>query len=198
MSDFEPAFRRTLKFEGVTLEKVAGDSGGLTFCGIARASNPAFPGWTEIDNFLKTLSIKEAAAICVKDTALMSMVKDIYRKKYWDGPGYGKIEDQDLANQVYDAGVNFGTTKFSDGPNPGTSRANKGLQGVLGLMADGMLDERTFEACNHPEPPLTVNGIVDLFLTWRRHYYQTIVAEKPQMEKFLKGWLNRCVKTSEA
>ena len=46
MAQFEPAFEQMMQDEGgYVLHEVPGDTGGMTYAGIARNKNPQWPGW---------------------------------------------------------------------------------------------------------------------------------------------------------
>lgn len=188
MADFQTAFQRTLRFEGLMLELVPGDSGGLTFCGIARNPQPGWPGWAIVDAYFKEFpGFKQVEQACLHDEDLMALMQQFYRVQEWDRHRLGDLVDQELANQVYDAEVNIGDV-----------RAIRALQGCLAIKADGLVGPVTLAACNQPEPPMTTELLVQQYLHWRKNYYTSLVLEKPQLKKFLPDWLGRCVLSTEA
>ena len=72
MAQFEPAFEDMLKDEGgYQLTTLAGDTGGMTYAGIARNPNPNWEGWTLVDR-------KEFGG------DLTSMVRRFYKSNFWD------------------------------------------------------------------------------------------------------------------
>lgn len=178
MAMFDPAFKRTLKFEGVTLEKIEGDSGGLTFCGISRHSFPGWSGWAVIDNYISiTPDIHAASNFATHDSGLIALAEQFYKASIWNQNKLDMLDNQELANQIYDAVVNCG------------QKAVKALQGLLVVGVDGIMGQKTADACNHYPAP---DDLIDRFINWRKNYYQLIVQAHPADEKFLKGWLNRC------
>lgn len=181
MSIFDPAFQRTMRFEGVTLENVSGDPGGLTFCGIARNPHPEWSGWAIIDDYLNTSpDFPTAKHLAVNDQSLMGLVEQFYKNSIWNSNNLGQLSTQELSTQVYDAIVNCG------------QRPVKWLQVLVGSTADGALGPQTVDACNRFQ---NQDNLIEDFLAMRRNYYKEIVAAKPEMGKFLDGWLNRCVRT---
>ena len=109
MATFDDPFNRTLKFEGVTLEEVVGDPGGLTFCGISRNFQGQWPGWAVIDQYMKiTPDIHAAKNFAVADTSLMALVEQFYKMSIWNANSLGDFVSQELSAQVYDAIVNLG------------------------------------------------------------------------------------------
>lgn len=177
MSDFSAPFSRTMKFEGMTLEDVEGDSGGLTYCGISRNNFPNWPGWAVIDEYIKEGgTLRAAKALALADQGLWGWVKDFYKTEIWDKNLLGQLTGQELATQVYDAVVNLGQT------------AIKGLQTVLAITDDGIMGPMTIQAANSRD-------VVDQFINWRKNRYQSIVERNPGDAKFLTGWLSRCVRS---
>ena len=50
MAQFEPAFEQMIRDEGgYVLHEVPGDTGGMTYAGIARNKNPQWNGWALVD-----------------------------------------------------------------------------------------------------------------------------------------------------
>lgn len=183
MSSFDPAFQRTMNFEGITLENVPGDPGGLTFCGIARNPQPNWNGWPIIDQYLNEgPDFKTALEKSIKNKALMTLVEQFYKTSIWDANNLGQLTTQELSNQVYDAVVNIGP------------RVVKWLQVLVKATPDGILGHLTVDACNRANQDDTIND----FLIWRKNYYNTLVVEKPEMGKFLNGWLKRCTRSDES
>lgn len=179
MADFQPAFDRTMKFEGITLEDVPGDSGGLTFCGIDMKSDSNWPGWAIIDEYMKPPNtFRQARTLAIADQNLWQLVKGFYFNEVWTKNRLGDFQSQELANQVYDAVVNLGGS------------AIRGLQRVLGVVDDGEIGPMTIQAAN-------AKDVVDQYLQWRRNRYEAIVATNPNDSKFLQGWLNRCIRSDQ-
>ncbi len=162
MADFLPAFERAILAEGgYQLHHVAGDTGGLTYAGIARAKNPQWPGWAWIDR---------------GETPPSQLVRDFYRAGWWEPIQGDQIHDQDVAYTVY----SFAT-------NAGLKTAIRLLQVVVGATPDGAMGPKTLEALNAMEPRL----FMALYALARIARYRDIVARDRSQGKFLLGWINR-------
>ncbi|WIC41455.1 hypothetical protein MA9V1_191 [Chryseobacterium phage MA9V-1] len=138
MANFLIAYKKTGGFEG-GWNHIKGDTGGETYCGIARNYWPKWAGWAIIDSKkpIKTGTI-------FKDNAkLEDLVHAFYKTNFWDVVGGDDIEDQTIANTLYDFGV-----------NAGTSRSVKQIQGALGLAQTGKVDKALVEAINNPSKNL--------------------------------------------
>lgn len=104
MADFLKAFSRTEKNEGKSVwTKISGDSGGETWSGISRNANPSWPGWKILD---KIENKKNGQVISTPE--LEKLKEELYRNNYWNPIWGDKIKNQDVANDLYDTGVNMG------------------------------------------------------------------------------------------
>lgn len=166
MADFLPAFERAIVAEGgYQLHQVAGDTGGLTYAGIARAKNPKWQGWVYID---------------CGETPPSQLVRDFYRAGWWDPIQGDQIRDQDVAYTVY----SFATNSSAYG-TPRT--AIRLLQVIVGATPDGVMGPVSLEALNAMEPRL----FLALFSLARIARYRDIVTRDRSQGKFLLGWINR-------
>ncbi len=162
MADFLPAFERALLAEGgYKLHQVAGDTGGLTYAGIARNPNPGWPGWAWIDR---------------SETPPSQLVRDFYRVGWWQPIQGDQIRDQSVAESIY----SFGT-------NAGLKTAVRLVQAVVGATPDGSMGTQTLEALNAMEPRL----FLALYALARIARYRDIVSRDRTQQKFLLGWINR-------
>lgn len=162
MAEFLPAFERAILAEGgYKLHQVAGDTGGLTYAGIARAKNPQWPGWAWIDR---------------SETPPSQLVRDFYRTGWWEPIRGDEIRDQSVAESIY----SFGT-------NAGLKTAVRLVQVVVGATPDGSMGAKTLEALNAMEPRL----FLALYALARIARYRDIVTRDRTQQKFLLGWINR-------
>lgn len=167
MADFALAAAETLKHEGgyfynhTTGEVV---NMGITLAtlrslGILHTSGP--PLQSDI-YFVKSLAEDEA--------------KDIYHQQYWEPLHLDQINSQEVANKVFDIGVNMGVVS-----------AARFLQNACGVTADGIVGPLTIDRANSHNPD-------DLLVEIRAkaaERYQQIASANPAMAGNLPGWLNR-------
>ena len=106
MANFDIAYKRTCKFEGGWVNDDA-DSGKETYKGISRVVNPNWSGWKIVDSYKKKSNFPKNLD---SDTKLQSLVKELYKTNYWDKVWGDKINNQKVANDLYDTGVNMGVT----------------------------------------------------------------------------------------
>lgn len=176
MAKFEIAEAETGRFEGLYANNPA-DRGGETYAGIARKFWPNWSGWKQIDH-IKATHGKSAPVInkfAKADHLLHKNISAFYKANFWDVNSLDKFEDQQIANSVYDFGVNAGTKK-----------AAKVLQQVLGIEQDGVIGPKTIGIINAYKFRQTHFSYNEL----RRQYYLKL-AQNPTQHQFLKSWLSR-------
>lgn len=145
------------------------DAGGVTVYGITRRNHPDLIIWKSLDD-IPTVREKKAYRANEEE---MEEVKMTYYRKYYRKLQCDYFNDDCLALQLFDMGV-----------NAGTSTAAKLLQEVLGITKDGICGEQTITTAN------LKRNVTEAYKEKRREYYKSI-ARKGNNRKFLKGWLNR-------
>jgi lysozyme family protein len=173
MSTFELAIPVILKHEGGWVNNPA-DPGGETNFGISmlmvkrEGMTPAQLGIPDFNPGSMKLMKVEAA-------------KDIYRKLFWDKPGYDRINDQLVATKIFDCAVNCG-------PGRAHKMAQKAANRLgAGLGVDGNLGPLSIAAINACDPAQFLQAMAAEMLL----YYQGIVAKNPSLGVFLKNWTHR-------
>ena len=175
MAKFEIAEKITGRNEGGYANNKA-DKGGETYAGIARNHWPKWEGWVRIDLIKKTFgnTAKAINANASADPYLNSLISQFYKKNFWDVNKLDLVYDQQVANTVYDFGV-----------NSGTGRAAKFLQEIVGVNADGAIGNITLAAVNK----MPAYEVVTAYNKRREAFYRSIA--KGSQAQFLKSWLSR-------
>ena len=173
----EAIISKTLETEGGYVNDPS-DSGGETYCGIARNSNPKWEGWKIVDAH-KPLKWNQK----IQDSILERLVIEIYDTKYYQPIKADKIDSDMIRTHLYDMGVNAGT-------GAAVKILQKAINKVYGISiaTDGAIGNITLTYTNNKAK---LNELVNEFINQRRLYYQDLVKRKPTNQKFLKGWLNR-------
>ena len=112
MANF-PIFYPTLQHEesgylSAAMAASINDSGGETYCGIARNKNPNSAIWPIIDEYKRVHGVPKWKSI-IPDERLNQMVKDLTKTKYWDVLRLDQVKNQSIANYMADFGFNSGT-----------------------------------------------------------------------------------------
>lgn len=168
---------KTLETEGYYVNDPS-DSGGETYCGIARNSNPNWQGWKIVDKH-KPLKWNQK----IQDSELERLVIEIYDSKYYQSIKADKIDSDMIRVHLYDMGVNAGT-------GAAVKLLQKAINKVYGvtIAVDGAIGNITLTYTNNKAK---LNELVNEFINQRRIYYHNLVNIKPSNRKFLQSWLNR-------
>jgi len=167
MAKFEPAISQTLKHEG-GLENDKFDTGGITAFGISLVF------------YKKNVKVDATAEDIRHLTA--DEATSIYKKFFWDRNRYEEIENQKLANRVFDLSVNIGPTMA----NSLLQKAVNFLKPSLHLVVDGSLGVKTLAAINE----LSADALYQALINKAESYYEAI-ASHGENHRFLFGWLSR-------
>jgi len=171
MSSFDFALPVILAHEGGWSDNPR-DPGGATKYGIslrflrAQGIDLDMDGDVDADD-VRALSPQHAAAL--------------YRARFWDAEGYGRIVDQQVATKVCDMSVNMGPR-----------RAHRLCQRALNecgerLEVDGVLGPDTVDAVNRTE----ARELLLELCAEQTAYYTTLAEVKPALAVFLVGWTRR-------
>lgn len=173
----EAIISKTLETEGGYVNDPS-DSGGETYCGIARNSNPNWQGWKIVDKH-KPLKWNQK----IQDSALEQLVIEIYDSKYYQPIKADRIDSDMIRTHLYDMGVNAGT-------GAAVKLLQKAINKVYGvtIATDGAIGNITLTYTNNKAK---LNELVNDFINQRKEYYRNLVTVKPSNKKFLQGWLNR-------
>jgi lysozyme family protein len=169
MADFKPAFAFVLQHEDSTRSgKVTVDAGGRTRFGIAEKFHSDLP-----EEFF-TGPAEDALAEAAK----------IEEREYWDAMRLAEVENQNVANKLFDMGVNMGARQAAFY----AQRAANVLVAVDARVAeDGVIGPRTLAAINAAGPM----AYYQLLCQFSAAFYRHVAAVNPAQAVNLAGWLKR-------
>lgn len=155
------------------------DPGGETYFGITRRDHPDWAGWELIDSAKREDGFPHSLS---RIDALGSMVRRLYRDKYWI-PARCEEFPEPVGEILFDIAV-----------NSGRNRAWKFLQGTLNALdervkIDGVVGPKTLEAVSKLDP----EGLGDALQSCRFGYYMGLIAARKVNEKFEGGWVARAL-----
>ncbi|MBI5267104.1 MAG: hypothetical protein HY851_07720 [candidate division Zixibacteria bacterium] len=185
MAQFEPAYRRTLDFEGRYANN-PNDRGGETYKGIARKYHPEWSGWALIDAHK---SASDFPALLDSDQAIQALVAQCYLTEYWDRIMGDAISDQLIANEVFDSAVNGGVRS-----------AVEILQKALNLFVpvesqirvDGAMGPETLKSLNKQiGRQVGRQAVLSAMLVYRGLRYIEILNRDHAQREFAVGWFSR-------
>lgn len=177
MADFEPAIENTLSLEDPQHSgKVTEDAGGRTRFGIAEKFHPDLPA--------EFFSAGKDEALAVAESFL--------EHRYWDKAGLAQIEDQAVANKLFDMAVNMGlhqaATYAQRAANAAVQISGAQPPGAASrLDEDGMLGAKTIAAVNS----LDAAKYLELLREFSAAHYRHIAGVNPAQSPNLGAWLRR-------
>jgi lysozyme family protein len=160
-SDFPSDLNFVLQWEG-GLSDDPHDPGGRTNRGITQATYDSFRN-------LLALSLRDVADITNDE------VQSIYQEDYW-APAECDALVAELDLLQFDTSVNMGVR-----------RALRFLQGAAGVTVDGYWGTQTQNAVEASDYTSLVTAYADA----RERYYRKLVQLRPDLSRYLTGWLNR-------
>jgi len=172
MADFNKAFEITMKAEGGYVND-PDDPGGETYKGIARSRNPKWQGWVNVDILKNKRNFPENLG---KDNDLQEKVKALYEANYWDKIQGDMIEDQDIAESIFDFAVNAG---------PRTS--SKLAQITVQAEPDGVIGPKTLDKINADD----TRAFLAVFALAKIGRYVNICEKRKESRKYFFGWIRR-------
>lgn len=176
MASFDKAIELVLRNEGGYVDHPS-DPGGKTKWGVTLRFLQDYPDYdVDGDGTITGTDIKKMT---------MEDAKRIYKDLWWDKYGYGRIEDQVIATKVFDFSINMGV-----------KQAHKLLQRALNrafhmsLVEDGVLGPITISVINNIDDDVE-GKFVDVFSGVAWEFYQSLIAKRPSLSVFAKGWKHR-------
>lgn len=184
MADFRIAYELTMKVEG-GYSNNATDRGGETYCGISRKMHPEWKGWKIVDT-LKSLS--NFPLNLNNSTELKSLVCDFYKQVFWDTLSLDALANQQIANELYDTGVNMGTGVAANFLQTALNVTNRNGREYADLKIDGNVGSVTIQTLNkHPRPA----EVLKVLNCLQGEKYINICLANPSQEIFMTSWLSR-------
>jgi lysozyme family protein len=174
MADFNVAYQIVLSHEGGYVID-PDDPGGETYRGVARKIWSKWEGWDIVD-MLKTQT--GFPNNLDRHADLQEMIKTFYQNNFWDKVKGDDIKEQEVANSIFDFGVNAGI------------RTSSALaQMVVGAKTDGVIGVNTLKALN----AFNSEHFLASFTVAKIARYVSIIKKRPSSRKFLYGWIRRAI-----
>lgn len=181
MASFDKAFDLTMGHEGGYANNPK-DRGGETYKGIARKYWPKWSGWAILD------AIKPHTAVNINKVAgsnqpLQTAIKQFYKQNFWDNIDLTNVQDQQLANNVFDFGVNGGTGRAARFLQ---MAANK-VSTCEDIAVDGAIGPKTMALVNQ----LNAKAVYDAYNTLKKAHYDSEIENNPSQIVFKNSWYSR-------
>jgi len=191
MANFLIAYKITSEHEGLYGNN-ASDEGGETFKGIARNRHPNWIGWNDVDIIKSSFSFPKFLDALRNDQKLENKVRFFYMIKYWDKIRGDDIQDQDIANELYDNAVNMGAGRSISFLQEALNLLNRNGKSWPEIKVDGGLGPQTFNTMNIAFKERTGRDIIfNIINLLQGEFYLNLTRRKPTQEEFLRGWASR-------
>ncbi len=191
MASFEMAYNRTAQIEGGYAND-PNDYGGETWKGIAKNMHPEWKGWKVVERLRTEPNFPHNLA---SDAELEQQVLSFYKTEFWDAMRLGEIEDQAVANELYDTGVNMGTGRAANFLQRSLNALNKNGKLFRDLPLTGIIGNLTLKAFNSLSP-------ADKKITWKMlnclqgAKYISICETTASQKVFFRSWASRVFEAS--
>jgi len=180
MANFNEAFNKTMGHEGGYVND-PDDVGGETYRGIARRYHPHWPGWNLIDDMKPNID----------NVALDQYVRDFYEDHYWDVNRLDDFDDQDVANEMFDTGVNMGVGRAGRFLQECLNYLNRNGSLFDDLVVDGKIGPASMAALNEIESHNDTEILLLMLNVCQGRHYMEYMKKSPTQEKFARGWFKR-------
>ena len=142
MAEFKLAYAITLKHEG-GYSNDPDDAGGETYKGIARRFHPSWVGWQIID---KSKQLSNFPNSLKENNNLDLLVSNFYEAFYWDVNLLSEFPSQQIANEMFDTGVNMGIGRAAKFLQRALNALNSNGKVYEDIVEDGKVGANTIKA----------------------------------------------------
>jgi len=187
MANFDPAYMKTMGFEGGYGDD-PNDAGGETYKGISRVYNPSWSGWKVIDAKKSELGFPKNLDT---DQELLANVKSFYKANYWDVNLLDSFTEQDVAEELFDTGVNLGVVRAATFLQQSLNYLNRNGSLYEDIVEDGKIGKKTMKVMGiyleHDKPTYLLKVLNVL----QGMHYLSYMKKSPTQEKYTRGWFSR-------
>ena len=194
MADFKTALALTDANEGGYMFD-EDDPGGETYRGIARKKEPDWGGWPIIDDIKSNQdsSLPPLEQQLIDNSLLNESADQFYKRKYWDAIKLDECPDQDIANELYDTGVNQGVRRASKYLQRSLNLLNRMEHDYPDVKIDGYVGSATIAVLKQAlsKGYRWKVGIIKCLNGEQYMRYRIITLLLKGFEKYFHGWLTR-------
>ncbi|MDD4050452.1 MAG: glycosyl hydrolase 108 family protein [candidate division Zixibacteria bacterium] len=187
MASFGIAYQKTLEFEGGYVFD-PDDGGGETYRGIARRFNPGWDGWKTIDRARGTADFPQNLDSI---EPLQAAARKFYKQHYWDRFQGDMIVSQEIADELFDTGVNLGVTRAVTFLQAALNILNRNQTLYQDIADDGSCGPETLEAIGRYLQNDPVEYLLKIANILQGMHYIAFMKKNPMQEKYARGWLAR-------
>ena len=199
MAKFSIAYSKTMAHEGLYSNDPS-DRGGETYMGIARKFHADWDGWAIVDRIKEEVSKYNLKAALNANPVLKTKVQDFYKKVFWDVLNLDRLQCQEIADELFDTGVNQGSGSAAKYFQMSLNLLNYNGKHFSDLKVDGDIGTKTLAAYNaymltaqfrSRSVPRNTSTLLKAMSFFQAKKYFLICEADPGQEKYFYGWLNR-------
>ena len=180
MANFDKAFDITMGHEGGYTND-PDDAGGETYRGIARNYHPHWSGWNIIDDTKPNIDASQ----------MDPYVREFYEDKFWDINRLDDFDDQAIANEMFDTGVNMGVGRAARFLQECLNYLNRNGSLFKDLVVDGKIGSASLAAMNEIESHGDTEILLIMMNVCQGRHYMEYMSKSPTQEKYARGWFKR-------
>lgn len=191
MANYSKAYKIVMKYEG-GYNNDPDDRGGETYKGISRRYFPDWKGWNLIDVSKKEDGLDSQFPEGLSDIYILQvMVEQLYKDQFWNRFRGDQIENQEIATELFDSGVNMGVHQAVKFLQRSLNYLNRNGKLYRELVDDGLIGKNTFAALDvymkNDKPEI----LLKLMNLLQGAHYIEVLKDYPDQEGFIRGWLDR-------
>lgn len=166
------------------------DTGKLTLNGISSKHWPNWEGWPRLNTIMKRVGNNAAKinAEVRKDPVLLEMISTFYKRNFWDVLKLDQIKYQSIADELFDTGVNMGTSVAAKFLQEALNLCNKNGVTYGDIAVDGQIGPNTLRTLNEKANEIAVLNTINML---QGEKYLDIMRKNKTQEKFWQSWLSR-------
>lgn len=187
MANFNKSYDKLLDYEGGYSNDLV-DRGGETYKGVARKFYPYWEGWAIIDALKSDPNFPRNLA---QNIELDSLVRKFYKNKYWDIFLGDQIQNQAIADEMFDIGVNMGIGKAIKFVQIGLNCLNRNEKEYPNIDEDGKMGPITLSTLNTYISNYRIDYLYKILNILQGMRYINIMKSNESQERFARGWLKR-------
>lgn len=184
MAEFGIAYKLTISHEGGYVNHPQ-DRGGESFGGVSRRYYPTWNGWLIIDRYKYAPGFPDNLK---NNEALQEQLFSFYKKNFWDINKLDQLANQEIANEVFDTGVNMGYKISAEFLQTAYNLLSKNGSDYNKIVVDGLIGSKTITAINAHKYPARIVKVLNILQGSR---YVQICEKDPSQEVFFAGWIER-------
>ena len=191
MANFNEAFIKTAAIEGGYVNDPA-DAGGETYKGVSRRFNPSWTGWKTVDELKQTArNDSDFKRSLDQNEKLQEEIRLFYKQNFWDRFWGDKIPEQEIAEEVFDTGVNLGVRSAVTFLQESLNLLNRNQKNYADIVEDGLFGPDTLNALETCLKIDDFSYLLKLMNILQGTHYIEYMRTNPTQERFVRGWLKR-------